>query len=341
MGGACLPGDFEEQSALVLGCNELLPYHPQAMVEIIAALIDHLPLIAIVDGEDQRRHLVTLLCDWSLPAHKLHFVSLPVKGMWVRDYGPSFVRRPDGGIVILDPEYLEADRRNDDAAPTELAALLRVPVEPVRLTVEGGNLLSNGRGLCITTTTLGQRNAHRGYGPAQVSELLARHYGFSEFLVLRPLISEPTGHVDMFATFVSHDTVVVGAYDPRIDPVNADLLDENAAALATLQVDGQPLKVVRIPMPSNRGGVWRTYTNIIYANGRLLMPSYAGVDVAVERRARQVFRDLLPDWQIIGIETGSIINQRGALRCVSLNIPWMMDAFEPVRNQLAAPMPAG
>ena len=334
MGGACLPGDFEEQSALVLGCNELLPHYPQAMVQIISALIDHIPLIAIVDGEEQRRHLVTLLCDWGLPAHKLHFVSLPVKGMWVRDYGPSFVRRADGGIVILDAEYLEADRRNDDAAPTELAALLRVPVEHVCLTVEGGNLLSNGRGLCVTTTTLGTRNAHRGYGPAEVSQILARHYGFDEFVALRPLISEPTGHVDMFATFIAHDTVVVGAYDPKIDPVNADLLDVNAATLGRIKVDGRPLKVVRIPMPSNRGGVWRTYTNVIYANGLLLMPSYSGVDVAAERRARELFRELLPGWEVVRIEADSIIMQRGALRCLSLNIPWMKDAFESVGRRV-------
>src|SRR5687767_14197617 len=70
----CTPAEFEKQSAIILGCNELLPFHPQAMVDIVATLIERIPLVAIVDSEEQRKHLITLLCDWGLPAHLLHFV---------------------------------------------------------------------------------------------------------------------------------------------------------------------------------------------------------------------------------------------------------------------------
>src|SRR5437763_5427477 len=103
----CMPADFEKQSAILLGCNELLPYHPHTLVELCAALIDKIAVIGLVDSEEQRKHVITLLCDWGLPAHLLHFVSLPVKGMWVRDYGPAFVRGGGGDITILDAEYLE------------------------------------------------------------------------------------------------------------------------------------------------------------------------------------------------------------------------------------------
>lgn len=330
---ACLPGDFEKQSAILLGCNELLPYHPQAMVHIIAALVERLPLIGIVDSEEQRKHLITLLCDWGLPAHLMYFVSLPVKGMWVRDYGPSFVRREDGQITILDADYLEADRPGDDKAPTELAALLRVPVVPVPMLLEGGNILSNGRGLCVTTASLMTRNQARGIDQEQVHAMLNKYYGFDEVITLKPLLSEPTGHVDMFATFVSHDTIVVGQYDPKIDPVNVDVLDENAATLATGTKKHGPLKVVRIPMPSNRGSIWRTHTNVIYANGILLMPTFSHQDRAAEEQARSIYERLLPDWEIIGIDASSIILNRGALRCVSINIPWLEDRFgEPVKR---------
>ena len=36
----CMPAEFEKQSAILLGCNELLPYHPRVLVELAAALID-------------------------------------------------------------------------------------------------------------------------------------------------------------------------------------------------------------------------------------------------------------------------------------------------------------
>jgi len=332
----CMPADFEKQSAILLGSNELLPYHPRVLVELCAALIDKIALVGIVESEEQRKHVITLLCDWGLPAHLLHFVSLPVKGMWVRDYGPAFVRGRDGGITILDAEYLETDRPEDDKAPSELAALLRLPVSPVPLTCEGGNLLSNGQGLCVSTTTLAARNAHRGYNPQQVVDVLGNFYGFRQVILLKQLLSEPTGHIDMFATFVSPNVVVVGEYHPKIDPVNADILNENAQILSGGRTSFGPLRVVRIPMPSNRGGIWKTFTNVIYANGTLIMPTYGEAELEAEKEAMATYARLLPDWEVVGIDATSVIKQRGSLRCVSINIPWLEHVF-PAPSEFQRP----
>ncbi len=326
---ACLPGDFERQSAILLGCNELLPYHPQALVDVMSALIDHIPVIALIENEEQRRQLVTLLCDWGLPAHLLHFVSMPVKGMWVRDYGPAFVRTRARGITILDADYIEADRRVDDEAPTELASLLKVPVVKVPLTYEGGNVISNGQGLCVTTQSLITRNANRGYDEAAVKGILKKFYGLEQCVVLDPLICEPTGHVDMFACFVAPNVICVGSYDSHVDPVNADLLDRNAALLANVQTRWGPLQVVRVPMPTNHGNVWRTYTNVIFANDTMLVPRYPHLDEDLYQRAVAIYARLLPGWDIIPIDCPTIIVKRGALRCVSINIPWLDDRFTP------------
>ncbi|HEV8377904.1 MAG TPA: agmatine deiminase family protein [Tepidisphaeraceae bacterium] len=332
----CMPADFEKQSAILLGCNELFPYHPRVLVELCAALIDKIAVIGIVENEEQRKQVITLLCDWGLPAHLLHFVSLPVKGMWVRDYGPAFVRGRDGAVTILDAEYLETDRPEDDKAPSELAALLRLPVAPVPLICEGGNLLSNGQGLCVSTTSLAARNAHRGYSAQMVCDILGRYYGFRQVSLLKPLLSEPTGHVDMFATFVSPNVAVVGQYDPKIDPVNADILDENARILSQARTAFGPLRVVRIPMPSNRGGIWKTFTNVIYANGTLIMPTYGASELDAQKEAIATYSRLLPDWEVLGVDATSVIKQRGSLRCVSINIPWLEDVF-PAPSEFKRP----
>ena len=332
----CMPADFEKQSAIVLGCNELFPFHPRVLVDLCASLIDKIALIGIVEDEEQRKQVITLLCDWGLPAQLLHFVSLPVKGMWVRDYGPAFVRGRDGAITILDAEYLETDRPEDDKAPSELAALLRLPVSPVPLICEGGNLLSNGQGLCLTTVALANRNVARGYSSQKVTEILSSYYGFRQVVSLKPLMSEPTGHIDMFATFVAPNVVVVGQYDPKIDPVNADVLDENARMLAQTRTSFGPLRVVRIPMPSNRGGIWKTFTNVIYANGTLIMPTYGTSEIEAQKEAVATYQRLLPDWEILGIDATTIIKQRGSLRCVSINIPWLENVF-PAPSEVKRP----
>lgn len=333
---ACAPGEFETQAALVLGFSELLPHFPQVLVDVVDALIDRLPLIGIVLSEEQRHEAITCLSDWGLPAHLMHFVSMPVRGMWVRDYGPSFVRWSDGSITILDAEYALAERRNDDYVPTALASLLKVPVIQVPLAIEGGNLLSNGQGLCLTTSIVRVRNQHRRYDDNKIRAILDEYYGFYQGACFSPLKGEQTCHADMFSAFTAPNVAVVGAYDPSMDADNAYILDHNAAMLRGQVTRCGPLQVVRIPMPYNRDGYFRTYTNVIFANGVLLVPSYPDMDQTIEKKAFNVYRELLPDWEIIGIDCSEMIRARGALRCMSINIPWLKDRFvlpTPQRGQ--------
>jgi len=54
------------------------------------------------------------------------------------------------------------------------------------------------------------------------------------------------------------------------------------------------IEVKRIPMPPKWGNDWHSYTNIIMANGVLLMPSFSDVDFVLEDQAVEVNRFLLP-----------------------------------------------
>lgn len=315
----CMPADYERQSAILIGVNELLPHHPHILTGLVSALIDRLPVIAVITGEEQRRDLLTTLCDWGLPAHRVHAIRSPAIGLWVRDYGPSFVKR-DGRVCVLDAKYWYPDRPDDDQFPTDLARLLDVDVRDVPLTVEGGNLLSNGRGLAVTSTVLLNRNAPR-FTPQQVLKEMTAHYGFRTVSCLPPLKTGMTDHSDMFATFTSPDTILLGKYEASEDPVNAALLDRAAAAMRGLDTGVGPLKVERIPMPPHRDGIWRTYTNAVYANDVVVVPTYAGVDDRIEREALDTYRRLLPGRDVVTVEATSLARTGGALRCVTLNIP--------------------
>ena len=316
---ACMPADFDRQSAILIGVNELLPHHPQVLTALVRALIDRVPLIAVITGEEQRRDLLTTLCDWGLPAHRMRAVRSPAIGLWVRDYGPAFVRR-DGRTCALDARYWYPDRPDDDQFPAELARLLDVDVHDVPLTVEGGNLISNGRGLAVSSTVVLDRN-RAGFTPAQVLAAMRRHYGFDGIAFLPPLLGGITDHSDMFATFTAPDTLVIGRYDPADDAANAALLDRSATAVLGVASAAGPLKVERIPMPPHADGVWRTYTNAVYANDVVVVPTYAGVDERTEREALDTYRRLLPGREILTVEATSLARTGGALRCVTLNVP--------------------
>lgn len=324
---AAPPGEFEKQSALLLGLTDLIECSPRTVVDIVGALIDHIPLVGIVEGEEQRLQMLGLLCDWGLPAHQMYFVFMPT-GIWVRDFGPSFVRWSDGRIALLDAEYGQTEEDpNGNFATRALAGLLRLPQLQVPLVIDGGHIITNGKGLCVCTSRLYERNASRGYNADRVRSVLWEWYGYGEFATLRPLVGEHSGHADMFVTFTAPDVVVVGQMDPAVDRVNAEILDENARRLASLRTRSGPMRVVRIPMPPHHDDVWPTYANVMFANGRLLVPNYPEVDRELEQQAMDTYAELLPGWKIIGIDSTDLIRSRGALHCMSLNIPWMDDRF--------------
>ncbi len=151
--------------------------------------------------------------------------------------------------------------------------------------------------------------------------MLNKHFHFQQWTFLKPLDGEPLGHIDMFLTMAAKNIVLVGSCDPLVDATNAAILDENAQRMNELKVDDEPMKVVRVPMPSHEDGNWRTYTNVIYANGVVLVPQYPDCDPAADKQALEIYQQTLPGWKVIGIDSSKLIQQRGALHCISLNIP--------------------
>lgn len=317
-----LPGEFDRQGTLFLGCGELATFFPDVLADVVDAVRRHVDVAALVTNADGRDAVVNILATRGLPADAVRFVEAPHDTMWVRDYGPLFVRRAvDGKPVVIDADYERYSRPNDDRAPHMVASLLRLPSVRAPLSIEGGNLMCNGRGLCLTTTTLLDRNQTRGYEEEDVRNLLRRYFGAEETVFLEPLVGEPTGHVDMFAVFTDANTVVVGEYDTQADPANAAVLNRNAARLAQTRGPEGLLRVVRIPMPPREDESWRTYTNVVFANGVLLTPVYDNLNDPGEWTAIETYRRLLPGWQVTGIDVSDLIGNGGALHCISMNAP--------------------
>jgi agmatine deiminase len=323
------PSDFDDHAALMISMTELLACSAPTVYQLMRALVDRIAIIAVVRGEEQRRQAITLLTDWGVPAGGIYFVFMPV-GTWTRDFAPAFVRCFDGTVMICDAEYRFEGRANEDVVPRALATLLRLPRRRVPLVLEGGNLLSNGWGLALTTSTIVEVNALNGrpYDAAEIRAILDEHYGLSHVVMLEPLMSHRTLHVDMFATFTAPDVVVVASVDAGVDRDGAGVLDHNADLLSRVRTRGRPLRVERMPMPPYDGQACRTYTNVIYANGALLIPHYPNVERRLEQEVGATYARLLPGWQLIPIDCGPIVSAGGALRCLSAHVPaWLDDWF--------------
>jgi agmatine/peptidylarginine deiminase len=335
-----VPAEFERHDALLLTWNVDDEGVEEAITAVVSAVYQNLQVIVLTPDDEYLRGAMRCFSLAGIPQPAIRYVRADVDTIWTRDYGPASLQSPDGTAVFIDADYETGSRAQDDDLPSAIAPVLGMPTVHVPLTMEGGNLLSNGRGLCLATTKLLDANLARGYTDQQFNTLLRDAYGFSEIVLLEPLNGEPTGHIDMFATFVAPNAVIVGEYDPQMDPVNAAVLDRNAERLSAVGTPWGRLRVYRIPMPPSGTAVWRTYTNVLYANGTLLVPSYPGVAPHLEQEALTTFQHLLPQWRIVPVDCNQLISLGGGIHCVTLNVSRIARVPRPI-DPRDLPAPGG
>jgi agmatine deiminase len=312
-----LPADFETQKVLVLGWDKVDPPVQQVVIAVAREVAGKLPAVILVPSETERQTAITKALAAGVPADALRVVTVPINTCWVRDFAPLCVEKERAAFHLLDADYIADKRSDDDAIASSIGPLLGLPVGHLPLILEGGNLLSNGRGLVVTTTKLADENTARDLDRSQVEKLLHKSIGARQVVHLEPLLAEMTGHVDLFAAFTAPDTIVVASSNRKSDRINTEILERNATQLAAINFDGKPLRVVRLPLPPRVFEVWRSYTNVVFANGKLLVPKYAGVDDKGHAEAIATYRKLLPGWSIASIDCEPLARMGGALRCAT------------------------
>jgi agmatine/peptidylarginine deiminase len=317
-----LPGEFERQDAILMAWLDEA-WCEETIAKMVAETYQRAQIILLVEDELVEEDAKRVLRTAGVPPDRVRFCRVPTNTLWVRDYGPMIIDTGDGTHQCVAPRRAVNSRnlRLENAeASRALSRLLEMPVLPVPLFLDGGHVLNNGEGLCLASARLLEKNGQVGYPESHVTNTIQRLFGATQVVYLEPLEGEPTGHVDWFAVFTSPDTLVLGDYRGT-DPVNGPLLDRHAERLAGVTTSIGPLKIVRVPMPP-RGEPYfgGTYTNVVFANGVLLVPSYPEAPPELEREAFDVFRRLLPGWSVVGIECSKFIPRQGALHCAAANL---------------------
>jgi agmatine/peptidylarginine deiminase len=262
---------------------------------------------------------------------------VPTEAFWVRDSGPIFAQEnANQNLTISDPRYYPS-RPKDDREPIDWAQRSGGTATEIPLQFEGGNFLANGGGLCVVSGVIEAANPQQDR--AQIAALFRSHLGCSELAIVQPLEDFATGHVDMWMAWVNQNTLIVGEYTAEQDATNRDIIERNVSEVLSKLTDpatGQPVRIVRMPMPSNcpaaegqtapdscpdasgEQRIWRSYLNAVPLNGGILVPVYQQHG-AVERQALGV-------WESLGFTPATLradflIDQAGVLHCVTKTIP--------------------
>lgn len=201
-----------------------------------------------------------------LNSNNIQFVQIPIDTVWVRDYGPIFVRGRDGQVLCVDARYntdrvsieqkreqklfenlrvsesaqkaakLEVNRLYDDVSPSFLAERLRQrkgrtllpnPINTVRPPLD----LAGGDfftdGNGVGFTSTNTLQSNGG-NLELVNLVFREYFGLNDVVYLRPLPGRTVPHIDMFFKVVSSEILLLGQFAPS-----------NANTTGTLQTEAQ------------------------------------------------------------------------------------------------------
>ncbi|MGV3523637.1 MAG: agmatine deiminase family protein [Candidatus Sericytochromatia bacterium] len=304
------------------------------------------------------------------------FKPLPIatQTVWARDWAPLFTfstLAPDQ-VGLMDFRYYP-DRPVDDAvaqnmlhflntsatnpALSELFPKLRYEQLPVNVELEGGNLMCT-RENCFMTEEVLQRIENRTgkTGDAEQVVFELEKYLEQEVWIVPRIPSESTGHIDIWAKFLSRDRVIIGEIsteslnqvpefqrekylavqaflEEQATGLKADGSESPQALASVLKREEPEIQILRIPMPTpgvyQGSDVFRTYTNSLLLNQVAIVPRYGQgsrarignrqLNLQQEARVQALYEEA--GFQVIWIPADNLIRDGGAWHCVSMQIP--------------------
>jgi len=330
--GYRMPAEWERHDATWLSWPkdpntfppEILPKVESAYVKMVKALAGHEEVRVMVNGAGEQSRVSSLLGG----AGEVSVRVLRTVDVWVRDYGPTYVRGSD--VAQVKWVFNAWGNKYDDLLPDEQAGVRMAESTGLRtfrpwVVLEGGSIDVNGRGSVLTTRQcLLNPNRNPALDKQQLESVLGANLGVSNVIWLGQGIEgdDTDGHVDDIARFVGPREVLVASEEKKTD-ANHDPLEEGRRVLESASDEaGRKLKVTQIPMPkpvsAPDGRLPASHLNFYIGNGVVLVPTFGGES---DRGAIRALEGLFPRREVVGIDCRALVYGLGTLHCVTQQVP--------------------
>jgi agmatine deiminase len=258
--------------------------------------------------------------------------------IWMRDYAANPVYGNEVDSLFLVDWLYNRNRPNDDATPVDVAEVLNLDLyetsqSPYDLVNTGGNFMSDGFGTAFASELILDENDGNGlyniYYPThteqEIDEILEAYMGIQTYIKMPTLPYDGIHHIDMHMKLVDEETLLVSEYPAGVadgPQINANI---NYVLNNYTSKFGTPFHVVRIPAPPSTGGnypdnngAYRTYTNAVFVNNTILIPTYRE---QYDTIAMRIWGEVCPGYTLVGIDcdntNNNIIAQSGAIHCIT------------------------
>lgn len=331
------PTEWAEQDAVMLtwpvagtDWEPILEEAERTYVELASEILKRERLVIVCsDPEKTARHFS------ADQQQHISFVKLPYNDTWARDHGP--VCTFSTGIPTINDFGFNGwgnkfDARSDDQVTSGLVASRLFSAEVQYrdhrdFILEGGSLESDGNGTLLTTTAcLLNPNRNPTLSRTEIEARISRELGTDRFLWLEHghIEGDDTdSHIDILARFCDENTIAYVQCTDHTDSHYTELRKMEEQLRSFTRKDGQPYRLVPLPMVSplydeEGGRLGATYANFLILNGAVLLPVYEAPE---DEKAVEILTSLFPGREVVPVNCLSLIRQNGSLHCVTMQIP--------------------
>lgn len=341
MKGYRMPAEWDKHDATWLSWpKNPLTFPPEVIEEVegvfaqmIAALSHGERAKVLVENDEMERRMLRKSIEQGADARNVIPMRISSSDVWIRDYGPTFVRQQSTGDKAAVKWRFNAwggkydDLLYDDVAGEDVVMTAKVPTFRPGIVMEGGSIDVNGLGSVLTTEQcLLNKNRNPHLDREGIEQYLEEYIGTPNVIWLKSGIEgdDTDGHVDDFARFVSSDNVLCSFSQSRatsnsaVLKVNLDILKKS------VDQEGKRLRVGKLPMPKP---LWlegeqrylpASYANFYIGNECVLLPVFKDRN---DKKAIESLGKAFPGRRIVPIFAAELVYGYGGIHCVTQQEP--------------------
>lgn len=353
--------------------------YDRVTIPMLRALTPHTPVVLVIEEGRYAKEMLPLLRRSGVDTSRVKWITQDPTAIWYRDIGPMFLTN-GRSLAVADvafsdyanvpPEAYTPRARALGGADRNVARRLGLPTVRTSLVMEGGSITVNGKGTAILSRLTIERNPHLDLG--QIEGEVERVFGVTNVIWVEEGLVEDQqewkkisgnywaagsgGHTDEFVSFLDDRTVALSwvSEDERalnpVNRINYERMSRNLEILeAATDQDGQPLRVIKLPLPDvqyeevrlppsniplfretdptiKAGDVIRwvavsSYMNFVLTNGVVLVPKFwtpgqPDRQKQKDEQVREIFETKYPERQVVQINPLDLNHMGGGMHCL-------------------------
>ncbi len=317
--------EYDTVAGVVMYWNPGSSSYAQIVTAVVNGIQPRATVFMQTNNTAHQQSMINAFTSYGVPLDNIVFIDVYGDRIWIRDHGPFSIYDNDSLAFVGFNDL--ATNHGDQDLPERLANYWDINYYDFNhIIFDGGNYLVDSHNRLFATNRLYTNNP--SIPQETIDQILLDYMGIGHITTFLALSNDYWGHLDMQVKLLNDTTFIIST----VDHWHSDytILQDNYAILQSVQhPEGKSYQIQQIPKAQN----WKTYINSLIVNDAVLVPIY---NDPADAYALQVYQDLLPEKDIIGIDCNAMIGWEGAIHCITNQIPPFVATADEDEDQLAS-----